>query len=86
MVSKKGINFLDWPANSPNLNPIKNFWKYLFCSFYANGRQYSNIEQLKHAITDSWNKIPNEYIQKLTLNMPDRLFEVEKASGSSIKY
>ena len=53
MVSKKGINFLDWPANSPNLNFIENLWEYLSRSVYANGRQYSNIDQLKHAITDS---------------------------------
>ena len=85
-LEERGIDFLDWPANSPDLNPIENLWGYLSRSVYANGRQYSNIDQLKHAIIDSWNKIPNEYIQKLILSMPDRLFEVAKASGSSIKY
>ena len=45
---------MNWPANSPDLNPVKNLWAILCHSVYADGKQYTNITELKAAIISSW--------------------------------
>jgi len=38
----KKINLLEWPAYSPDLNPIENVWGIMARRVYANGKQYTN--------------------------------------------
>jgi len=38
----KKINLLEWPAYSPDLNPIENLWGIMARRVYANGKQYTN--------------------------------------------
>lgn len=36
----RNVEVLDWPAISPDLNPIENLWGVLSRKVYRNGRQY----------------------------------------------
>ena len=38
---QNGVQVMDWPANSPDLNPMENLWAILCCSVYADGKQYT---------------------------------------------
>ncbi|TKR73972.1 hypothetical protein L596_021207 [Steinernema carpocapsae] len=67
----KNIEVLDWPARSPDLNPIKNLWRILVRSVYANGNQYRTVEELKNAILKAWNEVPTEVLLNLARSMPN---------------
>ena len=74
-----------WPAASPDLNPIENYWSIIKRDVYANGRQYTSKAALWEAITDAARAVPPATIKKLTASMSSRLFEVIRANGSLIK-
>jgi hypothetical protein len=44
------IPTIDWPALSPDLNPIENLWGIMARRVYKNARQYSSVGELKTAI------------------------------------
>lgn len=80
------IKVLDWPACSPDLNPIENLWGLLVRDVYRNNKQYSSINELKSAILRAWNRINLQTLQNLARSVPRRLVEVVKVSGASINY
>lgn len=80
------ITTIDWPARSPDLNPIENLWGVLARHVYANGRQYDTVMQLKSAIKEAWQSISITECVKLIDSMPKRIFAVISQQGSSTKY
>ena len=43
-LGENNIGVIDWPARSPNLNPMEIMWP-----VYSNGKQYSTIKELESA-------------------------------------
>ncbi|KAG3006104.1 hypothetical protein PC128_g4113 [Phytophthora cactorum] len=41
IFEEEGIKLLDWPARSPDLNPIENVWAMMARIGYHNGKQYT---------------------------------------------
>ncbi|CAD6192317.1 unnamed protein product [Caenorhabditis auriculariae] len=50
----KNVVLLDWPACSPDLNPVENLWSVLVRRVYANAKQYTTVNGLKRAIRAEW--------------------------------
>ncbi|CAD6193399.1 unnamed protein product [Caenorhabditis auriculariae] len=48
------VVLLDWPAFSPDLNPVENLWSVLVRRVYANAKQYTTVNDLKRAIRAEW--------------------------------
>lgn len=80
------INVMDWPSLSPDLNPMENVWGHLARKVYANGRQYFSTKDLTTAIEQAWYELSPEVMQNLVLSMENRVFEVIKGNGNTIKY
>lgn len=80
------VDVLDWPACSPDLNPIENLWGLMARRVYQNGRQFHDVAELKTAIKEIWAEISIETLRKLTESMPNRLFHVIRNNGSHTKY
>ena len=79
------INILDWPGNSPNLNPIENLWTIL--KNKVSERQSTNAKMLEPAIKEVWVRdISAAYCRNLVESMPRRLEAVIKAKGGPTKY
>jgi len=79
------IDSIDWPAQSPDLNPIENLWA-LIKRNIANLPVAKNVEELEKQVKNEWWSIPQESIQELIDSMPERIEAVIKAKGGPTKY
>jgi transposase len=80
------IKTMDWPALSPDLNPIENLWGIMARRVYKNARQYSSTTELKVAIQLVWDEISDDLLLKLTNSMFDRCLAVVRSKGTKIAY
>ncbi|DAZ95921.1 TPA: hypothetical protein N0F65_012398 [Lagenidium giganteum] len=81
-----GVDVMDWPSKSPDLNPIENVWGKLSRDVYAGGRQFRTVDELRAQIKESWSRITQEYLNDLIESMPRRLVAVVEATGGSTDY
>ena len=77
---------LPWPAQSPNLNPIKNLWNEVDKKVRNLSNQPKNLEDLERKVKNAWRSIPLEYIQKLVESMTRRIQACIAAEGGATKY
>jgi transposase len=80
-----GVEVLDWPGNSPDLNPIENLWKILKRKLAQKAPK--NMTDVRYWITKVWcTEISPELCQSLVNSMPKRICDVIKNKGYSTKY
>ena len=79
------LDSLDWPGNSPDLNPIENLWSLLKGKI---GRiLVKNKAELKRIINEKFTAyVSQEYINCLIDSMPKRISECIKNKGYVTKY
>ena len=84
-LADHNIPSMEWPGNSPDLNPIENAWNILknkVCS-----KKNMTLDKIKQAIQTHWeNDMSLEYFKTLSDSMPTRMLNVIKASGYMTKY
>ena len=80
------VDLLDWPARSPDLNPIENLWGLLVRRVYHNRRQFDCVSDLEEAILYEWEKITEEEIRALITSLPRRCMDVIEKRGAETKY
>jgi hypothetical protein len=78
------ISVLQWPAQSPDLNPIENLW----CETERRlgGRKFNNEDSLFNAVRKAWLEIPKERLERLVESMPRRCRAVIESRGYATKY
>ncbi len=79
-----GATVLDWPANSPDLNPIENLWGIV--KRKLRDTRPNNADDLKTAIKATWASITPEQCQRLIASMPRYIDAVIHAKGGPTKY
>lgn len=79
---------LDWPGNSPDLNPIENVWRILKQRLRnRNPHGGWSLEELKAALIDIWdNEITVEDFNKFIDSMPQRIRKVIARKGAQTPY
>ncbi|MBW0560951.1 hypothetical protein O181_100666 [Austropuccinia psidii MF-1] len=82
---QKGIFKMQWPAHSPDLNPIKNIWK-LMKSQISKFYQPQNLDELKHAIQSCWSDIHPSILNDYLLSMPRTMQIVIDQRGGPTSY
>lgn len=85
-LEAKKIAVLDWPGNSPDLNPIENIWALL--KDEASKFNPTTKEQLITVLKQVWNECPTikTAIKSHISSMCHRIQAVLEAKGGSTKY
>ena len=65
------IKVLEWPAYSPDLNPIENIWGAIKNKLA--GRSFTNVEALSKEISEHWKHLTVDNWLRLTNSMRDRI-------------
>ena len=86
LFDEEEILVMDWPAKSPDLNPIENLWGILARQVYANQRQFSNVNDLVSCVLEAWDAIPEQTLQNLVSSMQNCCFQCAMAKGGPTKY
>jgi transposase len=69
----------EWPANSPDLNPIEQVWGYMKNELERNKPR--SIHTLKRRIQQIWANIDEDFVQKQADGMKKRLKSVIESGG-----
>ncbi len=83
-LNDHGVDVLDWPANLPDLNPIKNLWGIV--KRKMRNKRPKNADEPKATVKETWASIPPQQRHKLITSMPRRIEAVIKAKGAHTKY
>ena len=78
------IQLMEWPAQSPDLNPIENLWADLKSAVHE--AKPRNKEELWNTVQLTWAAIPVERCQKLVNSMHHRCEAVIRNRGFATKY
>ncbi|KAA8492385.1 Transposable element Tc1 transposase [Porphyridium purpureum] len=81
-----GIALLDWPARSPDLNPVENLWAIVSRRVHWQRRQFMRLDDMLPVIYDCWRTEAPKYVEALFESMPRRLQACIDAGGRQTKY
>lgn len=79
-----GIELLEWPPQSPDLNPIEHLWAVLDGNVPAERR--SKTATFFNVLEEVWTNIDEDVLKTLVESMPRRLQAVIQAKGGHTKY
>jgi transposase len=80
----QGYEVIDWPANSPDLNPIENLWRLMKDALQKELERSSENWMVR--IQEIWDNIVPNYLESLINSMPDRIEACIAANGGRINY
>ncbi|GFV08942.1 transposable element Tcb2 transposase [Trichonephila clavipes] len=72
LLESEDIERMDWPARSPDLNPIEHVWDFLGRRLAARTLPPVTIRELRLPLQDEWAAMPQQLIDTLILSMGRR--------------
>ncbi|GFW86741.1 transposable element Tcb1 transposase [Trichonephila clavipes] len=85
-LQSEDITCMDWPAYSPDLNPIEHVWDMLGRPIAAPQPLPTCLPELRSALLDELCNIPQDQIDNLILSMPRRCKACIASSGRHTPY
>ncbi len=61
---------IDWPTQSPDLNPIENLWRIIKVQVYAKRHQTRSLKSTKKVIKEEWEKLMERDFRACIESMP----------------
>lgn len=83
-LQERDVPCLDWPAQSPDINPIENVWHNI--KHQLRNEYICNLDELWVKIKEKWDLLDPMYCRKLIQGMPKRLRAVKSQKGYATKY
>ena len=85
-MKDNNITLLDWPPQSPNLNPTEHLWNHMKKSLCQYPPQAKGVWKIWNRVAKVWGEIEPEVCQMLIESMPRIIAAVIKAKGGHTKY
>lgn len=82
--TENNIDLLDWPAQSPDLNPIEHLWSILKRKIKEHS--ITSKTALKNSLVQEWQAITRQDCTKLVRSMPARISAVIKSKGGPTRF
>ncbi|GFV30656.1 transposable element Tcb2 transposase [Trichonephila clavipes] len=86
LLESEDMERMDWPARSPDLNPIEHAWDFLGRRLAARTLPPVTIRELRLALQDEWAAMPQQLIDTLILSMGRRCETCLAVRGDHIPY
>lgn len=84
-MQDNGLKTLDWPPNSPDLNPIENLW--MICKDRVQSKNRPrNKAEMWDTVNAAWESISMDILSDLIATMPERMKAVIDAKGGSTRW
>jgi hypothetical protein len=86
LLRQQNFSVMDWPGNSPDLNPIENIWS-IMKGKLKRDHAITSLPKLERAIKMMWVKdLPVSLFKKLAHSMPRRIQLCLENKGQMTKY
>jgi transposase len=85
-LDELGLEVMEWPAQSPDLNPIEHVWKQLKSDLKAENRVFATKDELWEAVEELMMDENKDTCRNLIASMPSRVQAVINAKGGYTKY
>ena len=86
LLEAEDVQVLQWPAYSPDMSPIEHIWDVLDRCVRQRVPVPANVPQLRVALTEEWNNIPQATINDLVNSMRRRCVALRDANGGHTRY
>ena len=83
-MQNEDITRMDWPACSPDLNPIENLWAWI--KMQLNLRSPRTLGELEKTLYEVWEKVSIDFLRPYWESMKKRVVLVKKSKCQKIKY
>ena len=86
-LEERGVPMVSWPPFSPDLNPIETVWDWMkdWIDLQHGGKKLT-YPQLRSAVREAWDAVPDDFLSRLIDDMPKRCKAVIRADGKHIPY
>ena len=81
---ENNIVVIDWPAYSPDLNPIENVWAYI--KGKLSGKKFISMKQIETEIIKILESIPKIQLEKTCESIYDRIGDCIEMKGGLTNY
>jgi transposase len=88
-ISKQFINnkvprLLEWPSNSPDVNPVENVWSIV--KRKVEKRKPKNIDELELFLCEEFKNVDINSVMNIVMSMKKRCLSLIESKGERIKY
>uniref|UniRef100_A0A8C4ED23 Tc1-like transposase DDE domain-containing protein n=1 Tax=Dicentrarchus labrax TaxID=13489 RepID=A0A8C4ED23_DICLA len=66
------VERMEWPASSPDLNPIEHLWDQLRRAVRARVTNTTTLADLRQMLVEEWDAIPQQCVTRLVTSMRRR--------------
>jgi hypothetical protein len=84
--TQNGINTMNWPPQSPDINIIENVWRTVKIKLQKRISQIKTRQDLIDNVLEIWTSLTPTYIKSLYQSLPKRVQAVLAGNGCIIKY
>ena len=85
-IEQAAIVRLDWPARSPDLNPIEHAWDMLQKAISSRQVQPATVRELRETLIEEWAQLPQHKLRRLIGSMQRRCQAVINAHRHHTRY